>query len=140
MLPPSPYATQQGEISFCAYNTEIGWRNIVEKMHMTATLTKRYEEHGRHEILAGGKSVPLNSPRFAQIQEPPRASHRARSGRSRVRWRTSGTNRAEHPKSGMRLRAPSEQRQFAKPGWSTGVSASQNLMPASGVSTRPLPE
>jgi hypothetical protein len=54
-----PYATQQGEISFCAYNTGIGWRNIIEKMHMTATLTKWYEEHGRHEIFAGGKAVPL---------------------------------------------------------------------------------
>jgi uncharacterized radical SAM superfamily Fe-S cluster-containing enzyme len=56
-----PYATQDGEISFCAYNTGIGWRNIVEKMHMTATLTKWYEERGRHEIFAGGKSVPLDS-------------------------------------------------------------------------------
>ncbi len=56
-----PYATQQGEISFCAYNTGIGWRNIIEKMHMTATLTKWYEEHGRHEIFAGGKAVPLSS-------------------------------------------------------------------------------
>src|SRR5579864_4529481 len=50
-----PYATQEGEISFCAYNTGVGWRNIIEKMHMTATLTKWYEEHGRHEIFAGGK-------------------------------------------------------------------------------------
>jgi len=54
-----PYATQMGEISFCAYNTGIGWRNIIEKMHMTATLTKWYEEHGRHEIFAGNKAVPL---------------------------------------------------------------------------------
>jgi uncharacterized radical SAM superfamily Fe-S cluster-containing enzyme len=54
-----PYATQEGEISFCAYNTGVGWRNIIEKMHMTATLTKWYEEHGKHEIFAGGKSVPL---------------------------------------------------------------------------------
>src|SRR6187399_2668617 len=54
-----PYATQQGEISFCAYNTGVGWRNIIEKMHMTATLTKWYEDHGRHEIFAGNKSVPL---------------------------------------------------------------------------------
>ncbi len=54
-----PYATQEGEISFCAYNTGIGWRNIIEKMHMTATLTKWYEEHGRHEIFAGGKKVGL---------------------------------------------------------------------------------
>jgi uncharacterized radical SAM superfamily Fe-S cluster-containing enzyme len=56
-----PYATQEGEISFCAYNTGVGWRNIIEKMHMTATLTKWYEEYGRHEIFAGGKSVQLNS-------------------------------------------------------------------------------
>jgi hypothetical protein len=56
-----PYGTQQGEISFCAYNTGIGWRNILEKMHMTATLTKWYEDHGRHEIFAGNKNVPLSS-------------------------------------------------------------------------------
>jgi len=56
-----PYATQEGEISFCAYNTGVGWRNIIEKMHMTATLTKWYDEHGRHEIIAGGKNVNLPS-------------------------------------------------------------------------------
>jgi hypothetical protein len=62
-----PYATQEGEISFCAYNTGVGWRNIIEKMHMTATLTKWYEEHGKHEIFAGGKSVPLNSRDHAMV-------------------------------------------------------------------------
>ena len=56
-----PYATQEGEISFCAYNTGVGWRNIIEKMHMTATLTKWYEENGRHEIFAGNRSVKLES-------------------------------------------------------------------------------
>jgi uncharacterized radical SAM superfamily Fe-S cluster-containing enzyme len=56
-----PYATQEGEISFCAYNTGVGWRNIIEKMHMTATLTKWYEEKGRHEIFAGGKNVGLTN-------------------------------------------------------------------------------
>src|SRR5438128_10860498 len=30
-------------------------------MHMTATLTKWYEEHGRHEIFAGGKNVKMES-------------------------------------------------------------------------------
>jgi 7,8-dihydro-6-hydroxymethylpterin dimethyltransferase len=30
-------------------------------MHMTATLTKWYEEKGRHEIIAGGKQVHLPS-------------------------------------------------------------------------------
>ena len=56
-----PYATQEGEISFCAYNTGVGWRNIIEKMHMTATLTKWYEENGRHEIFAGGKAVAMQN-------------------------------------------------------------------------------
>src|SRR6187399_2473191 len=54
-----PYGTQQGEISFCAYNTGVGWRNIIEKMHMTATLTKWYAEKGKHEIIAGGKKLTM---------------------------------------------------------------------------------
>jgi len=54
-----PYGTQEGEISFCAYNTGIGWRNIIEHMHQNATVARWYEEHGRHEIFAGGKEVPL---------------------------------------------------------------------------------
>jgi uncharacterized radical SAM superfamily Fe-S cluster-containing enzyme len=57
-----PYGTQEGEISFCAYNTGIGWRNIIEHMHQNATVAKWYEDHGRHEIFAGGKEVPLNDP------------------------------------------------------------------------------
>lgn len=56
-----PYATQDGEISFCAYNTGVGWRNIIEKMHMSATLAKWYEEKGRHKIYAGGKEVDMES-------------------------------------------------------------------------------
>lgn len=53
---------QEGEISFCAYNTGIGWRQLVEKMHMTATLTKWYDERGRHEIFAGDKRVSIGKP------------------------------------------------------------------------------
>ncbi len=56
-----PYGTQEGEISFCAYNTGIGWRQIIEKMHMTATLSKWYEERGRHQIYAGNHEVELAS-------------------------------------------------------------------------------
>ncbi len=70
-----PYATQEGEISFCAYNTGVGWRNIIEKMHMTATLTKWYEEHGRHEIFAGGKKVGMGD-----AQPQPGAQPGARDG------------------------------------------------------------
>jgi tetraether lipid synthase len=65
-----PYATQEGEISFCAYNTGIGWRNIIEKMHMTATLTKWYEDHGRHQIYAGGKKVELSSTDHSLVLDP----------------------------------------------------------------------
>ena len=56
-----PYGTQEGEISFCAYNTGHGWRNIIEHMHMNANVAEWYKEHGRHEIFAGGKNVDLDS-------------------------------------------------------------------------------
>ena len=54
-----PYGTQEGEISFCAYNTGVGWRNIIEKMHMSAKLNDWYEKQGRHEIWAGNREVEL---------------------------------------------------------------------------------
>ncbi len=55
-----PYATQMGEVSFCAYNTGVGWRHIVEKMHQNATVAEWYREHGRHAVYANPrKGVPL---------------------------------------------------------------------------------
>ncbi len=56
-----PYGTQEGEISFCAYNTGVGWRNIIEKMHMNATVAKWYKEHGRHAVYANNKALALDS-------------------------------------------------------------------------------
>ena len=56
-----PYATQQGEISFCAYNTGIGWRKIIENMYKNATVAQWYKEHGKHEIYAKGKAVSLDT-------------------------------------------------------------------------------
>jgi uncharacterized radical SAM superfamily Fe-S cluster-containing enzyme len=56
-----PYATQQGEISFCAYNTGIGWRKIIENMYKNATVAQWYKAHGKHEIYAKGKKVDLNT-------------------------------------------------------------------------------
>jgi uncharacterized radical SAM superfamily Fe-S cluster-containing enzyme len=53
-----PYGTQEGEISFCAYNTGVGWRQIIEEMHKTASVAEWYKEHGRHPVYAKGKSVP----------------------------------------------------------------------------------
>jgi hypothetical protein len=56
-----PYGTQEGEISFCAYNTGIGWRKILENMHKNATVAEWYRTHGKHEIYARGKKVKLES-------------------------------------------------------------------------------
>ena len=55
-----PYGTQMGEISFCAYNTGVGWRHIVEKMYQNATVAEWYKEHGKHAVYANPrKAVPL---------------------------------------------------------------------------------
>ncbi|MGH9797230.1 MAG: radical SAM protein [Candidatus Polarisedimenticolia bacterium] len=54
-----PYATQLGEVSFCAYNTGVGWRQIVEKMFSTHSTAQWFKEKGRHPIYAAGKSVPM---------------------------------------------------------------------------------
>jgi hypothetical protein len=58
-----PYGTQEGEISFCAYNTGVGWRQIIENMHQTATLAEWHKTQGRHEIFAKGKKVELKTTR-----------------------------------------------------------------------------
>jgi uncharacterized radical SAM superfamily Fe-S cluster-containing enzyme len=54
-----PYGTQEGEISFCAYNTGVGWRQIVEKMHATATVAEWYRTRGRHAVYAKNQNLPL---------------------------------------------------------------------------------
>ena len=54
-----PYGTQEGEISFCAYNTGVGWRQIIENMHRSATLAEWHKTRGRHTIYAKGRPVEL---------------------------------------------------------------------------------
>ncbi len=54
-----PYGTQQGEISFCAYNTGVGWRQIIEKMHRTASVAEWFKEHGRHSVYAKNQTLDL---------------------------------------------------------------------------------
>jgi uncharacterized radical SAM superfamily Fe-S cluster-containing enzyme len=57
-----PYATQMGEISFCAYNTGVGWRQIVEQMHQNASVADWYKAHGKHAVYANPrKLVPLDA-------------------------------------------------------------------------------
>src|SRR4029077_16058973 len=55
-----PYRTQLGEILFCAYNTGVGWRHIVEKMYQNASTAEWYAKHGKHAVYANPrKAVPL---------------------------------------------------------------------------------
>jgi len=75
-----PYATQMGEISFCAYNTGVGWRSIVENMYQNATVAEWYREHGKHAVYANPKKmVPLPS------NATPISLHVPRDGRL-IKW------------------------------------------------------
>lgn len=56
-----PYGTELGEISFCAYNTGAGFRQIVEKMKQTATVAEWFKEHGRHPVYAKNQHLELPS-------------------------------------------------------------------------------
>jgi uncharacterized radical SAM superfamily Fe-S cluster-containing enzyme len=58
-----PYGTQEGEISFCAYNTGVGWRQVVEKMHASANLADWNRTRGRHPVYAKNQSLPLSPAR-----------------------------------------------------------------------------
>jgi len=79
-----PYATQEGEISFCAYNTGVGWRQIVENMHTVAKTKEWFEARGRHQIYAGNKPVPLEGRRKLPIvgapQQAPAGAYISRAG------------------------------------------------------------
>ena len=85
-----PYGTQMGEISFCAYNTGVGWRQIIEKMKATATVAEWYRTQGRHPIYAKGQDLDLppstgaGAPVF--LGPPPvSAAERGEGGRVRLR-------------------------------------------------------
>jgi uncharacterized radical SAM superfamily Fe-S cluster-containing enzyme len=75
-----PYATQMGEISFCAYNTGVGWRQIVERMYQNASVADWYREHGKHAVFANPrKPVPIPD------RSAPLALHIPKDGRL-VAW------------------------------------------------------
>ena len=54
-----PYGTQLGEISFCAYNTGVGWRNILEKIKANATVAEWYKKYGRHPVYAKNQNIDM---------------------------------------------------------------------------------
>ena len=57
-----PYGTQMGEISFCAYNTGVGWRNVIEKLKATASVAEWNRTHERHPVYAKNQDLPLPKP------------------------------------------------------------------------------
>jgi uncharacterized radical SAM superfamily Fe-S cluster-containing enzyme len=63
----TPVATQEGEITFCAYNGG-RWRKIVERLHQTATLPEWKRMHGRQPIYAKGKEVDLGAGKNAKAE------------------------------------------------------------------------
>jgi 7,8-dihydro-6-hydroxymethylpterin dimethyltransferase len=57
-----PYGTPEGEIAFCAYNTGLGWRQIIENRYKSAGLAEWHKSRGRHEIYTGGRAIELAGP------------------------------------------------------------------------------
>ena len=93
-----PYGTQEGEIAFCAYNTGVGWRNIIEKVHMNATAACWYKEHGRHPVYANNKPLELDSYDHQLVVDPVAAN--------RVRERVNAPQSAHDEE--LRMRRPCE--------------------------------
>ena len=54
-----PYGTQMGEISFCAYNTGVGWRQVIEKMKSTASVAEWNSTRGRYPVYAKNQDLDL---------------------------------------------------------------------------------
>mgnify|MGYP000846277338 CR=1 FL=1 len=79
-----PYGTQMGEISFCAYNTGVGWRNVVEQMRATASVADWYRENGRHPVYAKNQRLPL-SPALGTVTLPESALRLEEAERKRRR-------------------------------------------------------
>ena len=69
---PHPYATPIGEIAFCAYNTGIGWRQVVEHSRCNPTVAEWHRQYGRHEVYANpNKKVPIpDAERPAALRVP----------------------------------------------------------------------
>ena len=95
-----PYGTQEGEISFCAYNTGVGWRQIIEEMHKTASLSEWYKEHGRHAVGRLPPRLGLGRGRVLRRRATAALHRRGRRGclaRDRIRARHHPDRRHQHP-------------------------------------------
>ncbi len=73
-----PYGTQLGEISFCAYNTGVGWRGIIEKMKASTSVAEWYREHGKHAVYANNQPLPILEGELTVREHPLAQKERAR--------------------------------------------------------------
>jgi uncharacterized radical SAM superfamily Fe-S cluster-containing enzyme len=71
-----PYATPIGEISFCAYNTGIGWRQVAEAGRGNPSVAEWHRAHGRHTVYANP-----NRPVSLPVASQPAALHVPRDAR-----------------------------------------------------------
>ena len=79
-----PYGTQMGEISFCAYNTGVGWRNIIEQMKANASVADWYRDKGRHPVYAKDQKLAL-PPSLGTVRLPASAVRLEAESRSKRR-------------------------------------------------------
>ena len=99
-----PYGTQEGEISFCAYNTGVGWRNIIEEMRQVASTQDWFARR------AGTRSTPATvrsrcrRPSSASCRSWPSRAERQRERRTATPTPTPG-RRGAGLRHGLRLRA-----------------------------------
>jgi uncharacterized radical SAM superfamily Fe-S cluster-containing enzyme len=75
-----PYGTQMGEISFCAYNTGVGWRQVLEKIKANATVAEWYKKYGRHPVYAKNQDISLLDGEVS-VKEHPLAIEERKNGR-----------------------------------------------------------
>ena len=84
-----PYATQMGEISFCAYNTGVGWRQIVENMYQNANVGGL--------VPASTASMPSTRTRASRCRCQPTPSRSRCTSRKTAGWSSGRPSRSRRP-------------------------------------------
>jgi hypothetical protein len=97
-----PYGTQLGEISFCAYNTGVGWRNIIEQMKANATVAEWYREHGKHPVYASNQDLDIIEGERTVAEHALAVEERER-GEQRLRTKPTIRRKQEKPRPRRRL-------------------------------------
>jgi hypothetical protein len=107
-----------GEISFCAYNTGIGWRKIIENMYKNASVAEWYKTHGKHAIYAKGKSVELDTTthslkvnaedaaRIRTLEDVPQTAAEEDKARRKAAWEAQQASQARKVFEDMVLQKP----------------------------------